>query len=58
MASLDATAVARSDGDSDEPLIRGLGPLAALMLVAGAVIGTGIFVSPSIVARSSARSPS
>ena len=51
MALLDATAVARTDGDGDEPLVRGLGPLAALMLVAGAVIGTGIFVSPSIVAR-------
>jgi basic amino acid/polyamine antiporter, APA family len=32
-------------------LVRGLGPLAATTLVAGAVIGTGIFVSPSIVAR-------
>jgi APA family basic amino acid/polyamine antiporter len=51
MALFDATAVARTDGDGDEPLVRGLGPVAALMLVAGAVIGTGIFVSPSIVAR-------
>ncbi len=31
-------------------LRRGLSPLAATALVAGAVIGTGIFVSPSIVA--------
>jgi amino acid transporter len=31
-------------------LHRGLGPLAAASLVAGAVIGTGIFVSPSLVA--------
>lgn len=51
MASRDSTAVPRQDGGTDEPLVRGLGPLAALMLVAGAVIGTGIFVSPSIVAR-------
>jgi amino acid transporter len=51
MALVDATAVARSNGDGDEPLVRGLGPIAALTLVAGAVIGTGIFVSPSIVAR-------
>ncbi|MGH7464620.1 MAG: amino acid permease, partial [Longimicrobiales bacterium] len=42
--------IERNSG-SDEPLVRGLGPVAALMLVAGAVIGTGIFVSPSIVAR-------
>lgn len=32
-------------------LRRGLGPLGATTLVAGAVIGAGIFVSPSIVAR-------
>jgi APA family basic amino acid/polyamine antiporter len=32
-------------------LLRGLGALEATMLVAGAVIGSGIFVSPSIVAR-------
>ena len=51
MTPRDATAGPRPDGGSDESLIRGLGPLAALMLVAGAVIGTGIFVSPSIVAR-------
>ncbi|MEX1181965.1 MAG: amino acid permease [Gemmatimonadota bacterium] len=38
-------------GPADEGLIRGLSPLAATTLVAGAVIGTGIFVSPAIVAR-------
>lgn len=32
-------------------LVRGLGPVSATALVAGAVIGTGIFVSPAIVAR-------
>lgn len=42
------------DPDAEAPargLIRGLGPLAATALVAGAVIGSGIFVSPAIVAR-------
>jgi APA family basic amino acid/polyamine antiporter len=42
---------AERNSGSDEPLARVLGPVAALTLVAGAVIGTGIFVSPSIVAR-------
>jgi basic amino acid/polyamine antiporter, APA family len=37
---------AQSDG-----LVRGLSPLAATTLVAGAVIGSGIFVSPALVAR-------
>src|SRR5688572_3390148 len=36
---------------SDEGLVRGLGPGSAMTLVAGAVIGSGIFMSPSIVAR-------
>lgn len=36
---------------TDAGLQRGLGPVAATTLVAGAVIGTGIFVSPAIVAR-------
>lgn len=39
------------DSPLDDPgLIRGLGPWSATALVAGTVIGTGIFVSPSIVA--------
>ncbi|MBW3553134.1 MAG: amino acid permease [Gemmatimonadetes bacterium] len=42
--------MARGDR-SPAGLVRGLGPLAATALVAGAVIGSGIFVSPSIVAR-------
>jgi amino acid transporter len=49
MSSLGQATVA--ERSRDEPLLRGLGPVAALMLVAGAVIGTGIFLSPSIVAR-------
>jgi APA family basic amino acid/polyamine antiporter len=36
---------------SDEGLVRGLGAGSAMTLVAGAVIGSGIFMSPSIVAR-------
>jgi amino acid transporter len=36
--------------EAPSPLRRGLGPWAATALVAGAVIGTGIFVSPSLVA--------
>lgn len=39
------------DDRSPTGLVRGLGPVAATALVAGAVIGSGIFVSPAIVAR-------
>lgn len=35
----------------DTELRRGLSPLAATMLVAGAVIGSGIYLSPGLVAR-------
>jgi basic amino acid/polyamine antiporter, APA family len=42
---------ADSTAPNDEGLVRGLSPLAATTLVAGAVIGSGIFVSPAIVAR-------
>lgn len=38
------------EGSSQGSLFRGLGPVGATALVAGTVIGTGIFVSPSIVA--------
>lgn len=38
------------DSPAAPDLIRGLGPWSATALVAGTVIGTGIFVSPSIVA--------
>jgi basic amino acid/polyamine antiporter, APA family len=44
-------AIRTVSGTADGTLRRGLSPLAATTLVAGAVIGTGIFVSPAIVAR-------
>jgi basic amino acid/polyamine antiporter, APA family len=47
----DASAPRAGAGAADAGLVRGLGPIAATSLVAGAVIGTGIFVSPAIVAR-------
>lgn len=46
----DAGPMTRTPPPSGGSLARGLGPLAATTLVAGAVIGTGIFLSPSLVA--------
>ncbi|HSJ10331.1 MAG TPA: amino acid permease [Longimicrobiales bacterium] len=43
--------VAAPGAATDPGLVRGLGPLAATTLVAGAVIGSGIFLSPALVAR-------
>ena len=40
-----------SPAESQPSLCRGLSPLGATTLVAGAVIGSGIYLSPSIVAR-------
>ena len=37
--------------DQQSSLIRALGPVDATMIVMGGVIGSGIFVSPSVVAR-------
>jgi APA family basic amino acid/polyamine antiporter len=39
------------EGGSQPALVRGLGLPGATSLVAGTIIGTGIFISPSIVAR-------
>jgi APA family basic amino acid/polyamine antiporter len=47
----DSAPAADAANGTSEGLIRGLGPGAATTLVAGAVIGSGIFLSPSIVAR-------
>lgn len=47
---VEAPATTASRADRFGGLRRGLGPLAATAVVAGAVIGTGIFVSPAIVA--------
>ena len=37
--------------ESTEPLARKLGVFDATMLVMGGIIGSGIFVNPSVVAR-------
>src|SRR5262245_35447025 len=38
-------------GSNQPELVRGLGPVEATSIVVGGIIGSGIFISPAIVAR-------